>query len=282
MPTSLLLSWLLGRSVRKTGNYLILELLRPSFVAVAHFSLLTTCFKGYNLLVMSYNPYVKECHFLLFVLCYIFYCFILDAKRLGNVCLSTVIYLRSRFIRWLWASVWTKPTSSALLFSTITDLPRSKHDLIVENAMLRQQLIVLRRQVKRPQLTSTDRVLLVLLASRLRTWKSALLIVQPDTLLRWHRLGFRLLWKRKSRANSREPRIPAETVKLITQMVQDNRLWGAERIRGELLKLDVRVCKRTIQKYMRQARRPKPSERNFRTGPPSFIIMPRKYGRATS
>ncbi len=123
------------------------------------------------------------------------------------------------------------------------------------------QLIVLRRQVKRTQLTPTDRMLMVLLASKLQAWKSALFIVQPDTLLRWHRLGFRLFWKRKSRTKSQEPKLPSETVDLIKKMALDNRLWGAERIRGELLKLDIRVCKRTVQKYMRQARRPKPSER---------------------
>jgi transposase InsO family protein len=154
----------------------------------------------------------------------------------------------------------------------VLDLCRSKQELIEENILLRQQLIVLRRQVNRPQLTKADRALFVLLAGRLRTWKSALLIVQPDTLLRWHRQGFRLFWKRKSRTASREPkkpRLPAETVALISQMAAENRSWGAERIRGELLKLDIRVCKRTIQKYMRQSRRRGPSKRksnqNWRT-----------------
>ncbi|MEO8288178.1 MAG: integrase core domain-containing protein [Chloroflexota bacterium] len=135
---------------------------------------------------------------------------------------------------------------------------------MLENALLRQQVIVLRRQINRPQLTNTDRallVLLVLLASRLHAWKSTLLIVRPDTLLRWHKAGFRLFWKRKSRTASRERKLPAETIELIKWMAIENRLWGAERIRGELLKLDVRACKRTIQKYMRQARRSGPSER---------------------
>jgi transposase InsO family protein len=132
---------------------------------------------------------------------------------------------------------------------------------MVENALLRQQLIILRRQVSRPQLTKADRALLVLLAGRLRTWKSALLIVQPDTLLRWHRAGFRLFWRRKSRTASRQPKTPAETGELIRQMARNNRLWGAERIRGEFLKLDIRVCKRTVQKYMWQARRPLPTDR---------------------
>ncbi len=119
--------------------------------------------------------------------------------------------------------------------------------MLLENALLRQQLIVLNRQVNRPQFNNTDRAPLVLLASRLQTWKSLLLIVQPDTLLRWHRKGFRLFWKRKSKTDSREPELPADTMELIKQMAEDNRLWGAERIRGELIKLDIRVCKRTIQ-----------------------------------
>jgi transposase InsO family protein len=89
-----------------------------------------------------------------------------------------------------------------------------------------------------------------------------LLIVQPDTLLRWHRAGFRLLWQSKSNpgANSHKPKVPAETIAWIKQMAQDNRLWGAERVRGELLKLDFRIAKRTIQTYMRGAREGGPTD----------------------
>lgn len=134
---------------------------------------------------------------------------------------------RRGVVSWL----WRKPISICVCLSagSVLDICRSKQDLIIENALLRQQLIVLRRQVTRPQLTSSDRVLLVLVASRLRTWKSALFIVQPDTLLRWHRAGFRLFWKRKSRTSSREPKLPAATVELIKQIAFENRLWGAER-----------------------------------------------------
>jgi putative transposase len=94
----------------------------------------------------------------------------------------------------------------------------------------------------------------VLLDRKVRTWKQALFIGQPETLLWWHRQGFKLFWKYKSRAASTTPRISQETVALIREMARDNRLWGAERIRGELLKLGIRVCKRTIQKYMRAVR----------------------------
>jgi putative transposase len=87
--------------------------------------------------------------------------------------------------------------------------------------------------------TRTDRIFLVLLARLVRTWQQALVIVQPDTLLRWHRELFRLYWKRRSKAPAHKPKVAAETIALIREMATNNRLWGAERIRGELLKL---VC----------------------------------------
>ena len=108
-------------------------------------------------------------------------------------------------------------------------------------------------------------MLLVLLARLVRTWKQALFIVQPDTLLRWHRELFRLYWKRRSKASSHKPKVAAETIALIREMAKENRLWGAERIRGELLKLGIHVCKRTIQKYMRAVRTPQPRGQKWAT-----------------
>src|SRR5258708_17008351 len=99
----------------------------------------------------------------------------------------------------------------------------------------------------------------------LRTWKQALFIVQPETLLRWHRERFRFFWKHKSKADSRQPKISPETIALIKEMASTNRLWGAERIRGELLKLGIRVCKRTIQKYMRPVRTARPRGQKWST-----------------
>ena len=87
---------------------------------------------------------------------------------------------------------WAKPTTASPVAGALTDLTRNRTDLITENAMLRQQLIVLRRQVKQPKLTNSDRLGLVLLAHFSRYWQKALHIVQPDTLLRWHRDLFRL------------------------------------------------------------------------------------------
>jgi putative transposase len=163
--------------------------------------------------------------------------------------------------------VATTPAAAPPLAETLVDLVRSKPELIAENALLRQQVIILRRGVKRPRCTFADRALLVLLASRLRTWRAALLIVQPDTLLRWHRRLFRLFWRRKSRAAApaHRPPIATETIALIREMAAANRTWGAERIRGELLKLHIRVAKSTIQRYMRGARPPRRSGQTWPT-----------------
>jgi hypothetical protein len=138
---------------------------------------------------------------------------------------------------------WTKPATSVLIIGLLSDLTRSRADLAVENALLRQQLIVLKRQIKRPQLTNSDRFRLVFLSHFTKFWKQALHIVQPDTLLRWHRELLQLYWRRKSQG---KPKIAAETIALIQEMAKENQLWGAERIRGELLKLGIEVSKRTV------------------------------------
>ena len=144
---------------------------------------------------------------------------------------------------------WSRPVIDSIAVGSLSDLRRSCRDLIIENAMLRQQLIVLNRQVKRPQLTQGDRLRLVLLARMTEFWQQALYIVQPDTLLSWHRNQFRLYWRRKSKSEKREPRISPEIIELLKQMASENGLWGAERIRGELLMPGVKVSERTIQKY---------------------------------
>ncbi len=151
-----------------------------------------------------------------------------------------------------------RPAAAPIAVGALADLARSRPALAVENALLRHQLAILRRGVKRPRCTPADRALLVLLAGRVRIWRSALLIVQPDTLLRWHRQLFRSYWRRRSRAAApaHRPALAPATVALIREMATANRLWGAERIRGELLKLDIRVAKWTVQQYMRDARPP--------------------------
>src|SRR5215218_8256277 len=142
-------------------------------------------------------------------------------------------------------SRWTKPRPLTLAAGLATDLGRPRRELLLEHAFLRQQVIVLSRAATRPACTPWDRGLLVLLASRLRTWASALLIVQPETVLHWHRQGYRLFWRLKSAPRYRPSPLAQATIDLIQEMARDNPLWGAERIRGELLKLDIRVSKRT-------------------------------------
>ena len=159
----------------------------------------------------------------------------------------------------------TKPIAHSPVLGITADFARTKPQLIAENLLLRQQLIVLNRSVKRPRFTRAERGLFVLLASRLEWWKEALVIIKPETILRWHRQGFQLFWNRKSRARSCQPKIPLETVTLIKEMAANNHLWGAERIQGELLKVNIKVAKRTVQRYMRQARPHRPRGQSWAT-----------------
>jgi hypothetical protein len=146
--------------------------------------------------------------------------------KIAAQCLLLLTIFRDRIQQ------WTKPEHLASGF--VADLPRSRADLILENALLRQQLMILRRQIKRPHLNNRDRFLLVLLACLTRFWKQTLLIIQPDTLLRWHREMFRWVWWLKSRVPARQPKVLPEVIELIQVMARDNRLWGAERIRLSL------------------------------------------------
>jgi putative transposase len=114
--------------------------------------------------------------------------------------------------------------------------------------------------VKHPVFTPFDRSLLVVLASRVPHWKQALLIIKPETVLKWHRQGFRLFWRHKSLGVARQPRLDEETIALIKRMAVENRRWGTKRIRGELLKLGLQVNRGTIRRYMHQARRQNPPQ----------------------
>ena len=114
------------------------------------------------------------------------------------------------------------PLATAL----VMDLTRSRRELVAKNALLRQQLIVASRGVKRHAFRSHERVLLVLLARLVPGWRDAVLLVKPDTILRWHRQGFRLFWRIKSRGPSRpHPRISPDIIQLIRPMASENRLY---------------------------------------------------------
>jgi len=115
---------------------------------------------------------------------------------------------------------------------------RTQHDFALENLALRQQLAVFKQSRPRPRLTDADRTFWILVSKIWHGWRSTLHIVQPETVVRWHRQGFRYYWRRKSRRLGR-PKIDPEIVCLIRRMCRANPLWGALRIHGELLKLGI-------------------------------------------
>src|SRR6266704_1402361 len=134
---------------------------------------------------------------------------------------------------------------------------KSKSRLEAENAVLRHQLIVLRRKVRgRAAPTNNDRWFLVQMYRWFPSILKVVTIVQPETLVRWHRAGFRRYWRRKSNSRGGRPRIEIELRALIRQMSTENQLWGAPRIHGELLKLGFGVAQSTVAKYMVKRRGP--------------------------
>ncbi len=128
----------------------------------------------------------------------------------------------------------------------------------VEILALRHQLAVLQaRPRRRPRLGRFDRLLWVMLTRAWPQWLSALIIVKPETVIAWHRKGFRLYWRWKSRAGkSGRPSVSREVRELIRQMSSANPLWGAPRIHGELLKLGIQISEATVAKYMVRQRKP--------------------------
>src|ERR1700760_3095774 len=134
---------------------------------------------------------------------------------------------------------------------------KSKLRLEAENAVLRHQLIVLRRRVRgRAQPTNNDRWFLVQLYRWFPPILKLVTIVQPETLVRWHRAGFRCYWRWKSRPRGGRPQIDTELRVLVRRMSLENPLWGAPRIHGELLKLGFEVAQSSVAKYMVKRRGP--------------------------
>jgi putative transposase len=137
--------------------------------------------------------------------------------------------------------------------------------IALDNLALRHQLLVLQRSVVRPRLSRWDRVFWVWLSRVWACWRSNLVIVQPATVLAWHRQGFRLYWRWKSRAKPvGRPRLDPELRQLIRRMARENPTWGRRRIRAELALLGYEVAELTVAKYMRRtALRPSPTWRTF-------------------
>ncbi|HUS71587.1 MAG TPA: integrase core domain-containing protein [Sedimentisphaerales bacterium] len=137
------------------------------------------------------------------------------------------------------------------IFEFLRLIFRSKQDIVLENLALRQQLAVQQRSIKRPKIKNTDRIFWVWLSRIWNDWRSALIIVKPPTVIGWHKKGFKLYWKRKSRRVGR-PNIDWELIKLIRRMQKENPLWSPQRIQGELAILGYSVCDNTVAKYMRK------------------------------
>jgi transposase InsO family protein len=141
---------------------------------------------------------------------------------------------------------------------------RSRRKLLLENLALRQQLAVLKRRQDRPTLLPFDKLFWMLACRFWSEWKKSLLVVTPETVVRWHRAGFRLYWSLISKARKRVGRkkLSTDVRELIFRMVAENPTWGAPRIHGELLMLGFDVSERTISRWMKRAPRdPHPAQR---------------------
>jgi len=134
---------------------------------------------------------------------------------------------------------------------------RSRAALQLEVLALRHQLSVLQRSVRKPKLTAFDRLLWAWLCRFWSDWRGAVVIVKPETVLSWHRKGFRLFWTWKSRRRAPgRPAVPKQIRDLIRTMSRENAMWGAPRIHGELLKLGIDIGETSVSKYMIRRRRP--------------------------
>ncbi len=148
-----------------------------------------------------------------------------------------------------------------LLFGMLVRLFRGRQSLLLENLALRHQLVALKRRHPRPSLGLFDKLFWVVARRVLSAWKQSLIIVTPETVVRWHRSGFRMYWRLISRVRRQVGRkqTPREVRELIFRMVAENPTWGAPRIHGELLMLGFDLSERTISRWMKRA--PKYSDR---------------------
>jgi hypothetical protein len=150
---------------------------------------------------------------------------------------------------------------------------RGHHELVLENLALRQQLSAFKRTGARPQVRRRDRLFWIVLAQTWRHWRTTLVLVRPDTVVRWHREWHRRRWTRRSaRVRAGRPRTDAAIRTLVRQKAAANPLWGAPRIHGELSKVGVEVSERTVSRLLRRPRRP-PSQtwRTFLAGFGRFL-----------
>ncbi len=150
-------------------------------------------------------------------------------------------------------------------FDALLDQFRSRRRLVLENALLRYQVGVLKRRRARFLVRGWDRPILVWLTKRIQNWRELFHLFQPETLINWHRKGFRLYWYWRFASRAGRPKTSPETICLIQQMALTNPRWGAPRIHGELLKLGIKLAQSTVENYIRLARRGRPSPQKWKT-----------------
>ncbi len=139
-------------------------------------------------------------------------------------------------------------------------------DVILENIALRQQLSVLKASSKKTKLRNRDRFFWIIISKIWSNWRKGLIIVQPDTVVRWHRKGFKLFWAWKCRKKGPgRPKIAIEIRELIKNIANANPTWGAPRIHGELLKLGIKIDQTTVSNYLKRFRTGKPPSQTWRT-----------------
>lgn len=152
------------------------------------------------------------------------------------------------------------------LITTLRSAARTRRDLVLENLALRHQLSVLRRSGRRLRMHASDRLLWIWLRRSWASWRGTLAVVQPATVVRWHREGFRRYWRWKSRKpRAGRPPVNREIRELVLRMARANPLWGAPRIHGELLKLGIEISERTVSRLM--PRRPGPPSQAWHAFP---------------
>jgi putative transposase len=137
----------------------------------------------------------------------------------------------------------------------ILNLFKSKAQIQLENLFLRKQVEILSRSNKRVRIKSTDRIFFSLSKILLSNWKDNLVIVKPETVIKWHRKGFKLLWKIKSKRKGGRGKIDFEARKLIVQLAKDNASWGIPRIHGEIVKLGYNISQSTVFRYLQKIKR---------------------------
>ena len=142
------------------------------------------------------------------------------------------------------------------LLATARSSLKPQRELALENLALRQQLAILQRKTKRPKLSKADRAFWVALCRLWPDWHNALIIVKPQTVIGWHRKGFKLCWTWKSRRRGGRLPIDAELRTLIRRIARENPTWGAPRIHGELLMLGFEVAEATVSRHMPLRRKP--------------------------